>query len=102
MNGGLKMRTRDLKARAEELACNYDEARDEAFNEEFADMFASKLGFILDVTYDDVQGFLDSFTFDEENDWAMDQAQNELEEIGDQQYEQWKDERDERVERDND
>ena len=94
MNGGLKMRTRDLKARAEELACNYDEARDEAFNDEFRDMFKhcfNKSNLVL--TYDDVQGILDSFTFQEEGEWAMDQALNELEDIADQKHEQMKDER---------
>jgi len=91
------MTARQMKDRACELSEGYEEARDDAFNDEFRDMFKhcfDKSNLVL--TYDDVQGFLDSFTFQEEGEWAMDQAQNELEDIGDQQYEQWKDERDER------
>ena len=90
------MTARQMKDRACELSEGYEEARDEAFNEEFKDMFIhcfDKKNLVL--TVDDAQGFLDSFTFPEEGEWAMDQAQNELEDIGDQQYEQWRDERDE-------
>ena len=91
-----------IKSRACELSEGYEEARDEAFNEEFADMFATKLGRIKDdVTYDDVQGFLDSFTFPEEGDWAMDQAQSEYEGYMDSKYEQMKDERWEKENEDN-
>ena len=91
--------TNKIKDRACELSEGYEEARDEAFNEEFQEF----VSYIKDarvclskMTYDDVQGFLDSFTFPDEGDWAMDQAQNELDDIGDQKYEQWRDERDER------
>jgi len=85
-----------IKSRACELSEGYEEARDEAFNEEFTDEFKEQMLNKQIITYDDIQGFLDSFTFQEEGDWAMDKALSELEEIGDQQYEQWKDERDER------
>ena len=88
------MTARQMKDRACELSEGYEEARDEAFNEEFLMTFINSNGNLLKLTEDDVRGFLESFTFPEEGEWAMDQAQNELEEIGDQQYEQWKDERD--------
>ena len=93
--------SRRIKDRACELAEGYEEARDEAFNEELRDMFTSplkvgnsKIHFINEsITEDDIRGFLDSFTFPEEGDWAMDKAESELEDIEDQRYEQWKDER---------
>ena len=82
------MRTRDIKARAEELANGYQEARDIEFNEQFRDMFSIESEII---TEDDLQGFLDNFTFPEEGDWAYDQVQSELDDIGDQRYQEWKD-----------
>ena len=88
--------SRRIKDRACELAEGYEEARDEEFNMQFQD-FITSLDPFNTVTVDDVQGFLDSFTFPEENDWAMDKALTELDDIGDQQYERWKDERDERA-----
>jgi hypothetical protein len=87
-----------IKQRAEELAEGYEEARDEAFNEEFRDFLCDE-EFVMNseqITYDDIQGFLDNFTFPDEGEWSCDKAQSELDDIGDQQYEQWKDERDER------
>jgi len=98
------MNSRKIKDRASELAEGYEEARDEAFNEEFIDMFSGKAKgktYIKTVTYDDIQGFLDSFTFPEEGDWAMDQAQSEYEGYQDAKYEQMKDERWERENEDN-
>ena len=88
--------SRRIKDRACELAEGYEEARDYEFNEQFKD-FIKELQKEPDelITEDDLQGFLDSFTFPEEGDWAMDKAQNELDDIGDQKYEQWRDERDE-------
>jgi len=84
--------SRQIKDRACELAEGYEEARDEEFNMQFQD-FITALDAFNTVTYDDVQGFMDSFTFPEESDWAMDKAESELEDIEDQRYEQWKDER---------
>lgn len=94
------MRTRDIKARAEELSIGYEDAYNEAFDKEFQDFIfpqgvntnIAKLSF----TKDDIQGFMDSFTFPDEGDWALDQVQSEIEDIGDQKYEQMRDERDER------
>ena len=89
------MNSRKMKDRACELAEGYEEARDEAFNEEFRDFLTE----IMEIescdifTEDMIQGFLDSFTFPEEGEWAMDKALNELEDIADQKYEQMRDER---------
>ena len=84
--------TNRIKERAEELLEGYQEARDEAFYEEFEDIFVVN-GALTPITEDDVQGFMDSFTFPDEWDWAFDAVQSELDDIGDQQYQQWKDER---------
>jgi len=79
-----------LKNRATELAEGYEEARDEAFNEEFRDMFSQEK---YVITEEDLQGFLDSFTFPEEGDWALDQAESEYEGYMDSKYQAMKDER---------
>ena len=95
------MRTRDFKARAEELAEGYQDARDEEFYNQFMDMFCTtpeyfcdnKILTISELTEDDVQGFLDSFNFPYESDWAANAVQNELDDIGDQRYEEERDRR---------
>jgi len=87
------MRTNQIKARAEELAEGYQDARDEAFNDEFYDEFTDTGMLTTSLTEDDVQGFLDSFTFPDKWDWAFDAVQSELDDIGDQKYEQMRDER---------
>jgi len=86
------MNSRRIKDRACELSEGYEEARDDAFNDEFVEFIT---GTPTDdkLTYDDIQGFLDSFTFQEEGEWAMDKALNELEDIADQKHEQMRDER---------
>ena len=90
--------SRRIKDRATELAEGYEEARDEAFNEEFRDMFSQEK---YVITEEDLQGFLDSFTFPEEGDWALDQAESEYEGYMDSKYEQMKDERWEKENEDN-
>ena len=82
------MRTNQIKARAEELLEGYQDARDEEFNNQLRDLMDG-----IVVSEDDVQGLIDSFTFPEENDWAFDAVQSEIEDIGDQKYMQYKDER---------
>ena len=90
------IRTSEIKARAEELAEGYQDAKDEEFDNQFRDMFSSyfntKLGMHLSVTEDDVQGLMDSFDFPDENTWAFDQVSSELDDIGDQAMEQARDE----------
>ncbi len=81
-----------MKARAEELADGYQEARDQEFNDQFKDFTESYITNSDCITEDDVQGFMDSFTFPNEADWAWDKMQNEIEDIGDQQYQLCKDE----------
>ncbi len=83
------MRTRNYKAKLEEYEKQYQEARDEEFNDQFVDFIT---GTPTDdkLTEDDVQGFLDSFTFPDEVDWCADQLQSEIDTIGDQKYQEWK------------
>ena len=90
------IRTRDIKARAEELLEGYDDAMDEKFNEEFRDAFSEHFkenqieGII---TYDDVQGFIDSFEQPDEYKWAYDKVNSEIDDMADQAHEEARDER---------
>ena len=89
------MTARQMKDRACELSEGYEDVRDETFNDEFREFIQPYIAGIT-LTEDDVQGFLDSFTFPEEGDWSMDKAQSEYEGYMDSKYEQMKDERWER------
>ncbi len=84
------MRTRDLKRRMEEVEEGYDEAYEEAFSLEFRDFIKPMLHDNDVITEDDLQGFLDSFTFPDQADWCYDKVQSELDDIGDQRYQQHK------------
>ncbi len=85
------MRTRDLKAAAEAHLENFDAFMEEKFDEEFRDFmgqFYTHGGLHANITYDDIQGFMDSFETPDENEWAMEKVQSELDDVGDQQMEQ--------------
>jgi len=84
------LRTRDYKAKLEEYENQYQEARDDVFDQEFTLEFVEN-NTLMYITEDDIQGFLDSFTFPDEADWCAIQVQNELETIGDIKYQEWKD-----------
>jgi len=85
----------------------YEEAKAEAFRDELADFIIEYISYkerkcmgievnpydFHDITEDDLQGFLDSWTFPNEADWCADEYQNELETIGDIKYQEMKDER---------
>ena len=92
----MHIRTRDMKARAEELSEGYQEARDEEFTSQFLEEFPESRIEINGITEDDIQGFLDSFTFEDEADWAWSKMESEIDDIGDQMHEQARDERMER------
>lgn len=88
------IRTRDLKARAEELLEGYDDAKNEAFNDEFRD-FYKEYEINIDnniITQDDIQGFIDNFTFLDEGDWSFDKVQEEIEDAADMELQLCKDE----------
>ena len=86
------MRTRDLKALAEEkVELEYDEAKADAFRQELNDEMKDMETEEMDIDF--FQGFLDSFTFSDAWDWAYAEVDNELNAIGDAKYEQMRDER---------
>ena len=87
------MRTRDLKARAEEFLTEYDEE----MVEELQDRLKQ---YLEDLTVDDVDtleitDIVDDWVsqLPEAYDWAYDKVQSELDDIGDQKYQAYKDER---------
>ena len=68
---------------------NYEEARDYEFRQQFMQEF--NIGAIPnDLTYDDIQGFLDSFTFPDEEEWLASEYESHLGECADQAYMAWK------------
>lgn len=67
----------------------YFEDRDEDFNNEFLDFYAG-LGKEL-ITEDLVQGFLDSYSYKTEDEWANDEYESEVSGIEDRQMEEAKD-----------
>ena len=86
-----------LRERAIEIeeSGSYQKARDEEFNDQFRDFLCDE-EYIMNngiITQDDIQGFLDNFTFMDEWQWAEEQAQSEYEGICDAAYESMKDER---------
>ena len=86
--------SKKIKDRAIEISesDDYQKARDDAFDDQFRD-FVSETKFPECITEDDVQGFLDSFTFDDEDEWAMNKACNEVDDYYDAKYEEEKDRR---------
>ena len=85
------MRTRDYKAALEEIANGYQEARDEEFNQQLIDFLPMDKKII--VTEDDLQGFLDSFTFPDEADWCADEYEEKQGAYADAKYEEMRDDR---------
>ena len=82
-------RTRNYKADLEELEGEYQEARDKEFNDAFRDFLCDE-EYIMNrdiITEDDIQGFLDSFTFPDVADWCASEYQSRLESFEDAKYE---------------
>ena len=84
------MRTRDIKARAEEFESQYDEA----MIEELVNMVRDELeGMSVDDIDEDLwMGIFDSWELPDVGEWCFDKVQSELDDIGDQRYQQMKDE----------
>ena len=82
------MRTRDYKAGIEKVAAGYQDARDFEFNMQFRDTFYKD-----DLTEDDVKGFLESFTFPEEFEWAASEYESQIDAYEDAKHEEARDER---------
>ncbi len=87
------MRTRDWKHLITKKLEDYDEAMDLKFNNEFRDFIKPMLADNDIITYDDVQGFIDSFEQSDENEWAESEVQSIYEGYMDAKYEESKDER---------
>ena len=85
-----------IKERCIELdeSDEYQEARDEEFNNQLRDFLEIEPseGF-GPMTEEDVQGFLDSFTFQDKYQWIYDKAESEAGDYADQAYEDYKDRR---------
>ena len=82
------MNSKQIKERAISYEDEYEDAMDEAFNQEFWDFikgYVGTQGENLSISECDVQGFMDSFTFPDSADWCYTQVDNELADIGDQQ-----------------
>jgi len=83
------MRTRNYKADLEELEDEYQDARDDAFNDEFVE-FITGTPTDEKLTFDDVQGFLDSFTFPDVADWCASEYESRRDSYEDAKYEEMK------------
>ena len=88
-----KMRTRNYKAEIERISQGYETARDCEFDTQLNDFIMETREEHGVVTEDDIQGFIDSFTFKEEFEWCADELELELADIADLKYQQMKDER---------
>ena len=84
---------KQIKDRAKELAEGYQDAKDVEFHEQFCNLIVENDNFEHVWTEDCLTGFIESFTFPDEADWAADAVQAELDDIGDAKHEQAKDER---------
>ena len=80
-----------IKDRACELAEGYQEARTKEFDMDFRDWLIDDCPATL--SEDDVKGFIESFTFPTENEWALAQAEAEVAEMEDARRQLAKDER---------
>jgi len=92
--------SKQIKERAMEIceSNDYQEARDEELTQQFQDFISDIVTInkykeceITKITEDDLQGFIDSFTFPDENDWCMEKACGEVDDYYDAKYEEEKD-----------
>ena len=87
--------SRQIKDRAMEIfeSDEYQEARNEEFNEQFRDFLSGNIEAGSVFSEDDIQGFMDSFDFPSEEDYAMGKACSEADEWADAKYEEMKERR---------
>ncbi len=83
--------SRKIKNRAIEFEEEYDEAKAEQFRTEIKDEMEGMDVYEMDIDF--FQGFIDSFSFPDRSDWAMDKACGEADDYADAKYEQMKEER---------
>lgn len=88
----MHIRTRDLKNRAEELLDNYDEAM-------IDDLIQLVIDELKGMTVEEIEdedfwlGIIQSWSPQDPDEWSFDAVQSELDDIGDQKYEEEKDRR---------
>ena len=87
------MRTRNYKANLDEIAEGYQNARDCEFDTELTTFIRETKEEYGVVTEDDVQGFVDSFDFPDEYEWAAAEYESQRDSYYDAKYEEMKDER---------
>ena len=87
------MRTRNYRAEIRELSDNYEAARDQACNDEFVKLYETLLQMNRLITADDLQGFLDAFTFPDEFEWCEVEYESRRDDYFDQKHEEAKDAR---------
>jgi len=83
------MNSRRIKDRACELAEGYEKARADEFRTQLTDEMEGMEVDEMDIDF--FQGFLDSFNFQDENDWALDQAEDEYADAQEAKYEEYRD-----------
>ncbi len=91
------LNSRRIKNRAMEIleSDEYQEARDEEFDSQFRDFLSDSSGVLHTGiwTEDDLTGFIDSFDFPTEEDYAMDKACSEADDYVDIKMQEAKDEK---------
>ena len=87
------MRTKDYKAELEKISEGYQDARDEEFHKQFIQEFLHSINTGYVLTEDDIRGFLESFTFPEEFEWAASEYESQIDAYEDAKHEEAKDEK---------
>ena len=82
------MRNIDYERAIEVIAERYEEAKEEEFNDDFREWMSNQ----ETVDKDDIQGFLDIWTFPSEIDWCEEQFNDERSAYEDAKYQEMKEE----------
>ena len=83
--------TRYYKADLEAIAEGYQTARDNEFDTQLMDFIKETRELEGVVTEDDLQGFLDNFTFEDEYDWCFNEYEEQRLAYEDAKYEEERD-----------
>ena len=83
--------TRQYKADLEAIAEGYQTARDCEFDTQLTDFIRETRETEGVVTEDDIQGFLDNFTFEDEYDWCFNEYEEQRLAFEDAKYEESRD-----------
>ena len=85
------MSTRQYKADLADIAEGYQTARDNAFDTQLTDFIRETREAEGVVTEDDIQGFLDNFTFEDEYEYCFNVYEEQREAYEDAKYEEYRD-----------